>query len=307
MKNKFTKGLAMTLTVSLLAVSLSVMAGCGKGSAYKDIKGPVTENEVSTWDCIWFGNYWQNTDSNGDGKVTEDDNREPLKWRVLEIDADGNAFLISDKLLDIIAFNPDEIEVTWEDCTLRSFLNNYGASANASGIDYSASGFMKNAFTDEEINAITVSTVVTEDNPVFGTAGGNDTQDKIFCLSFEEAVNPAYGFVKNELNGPEDGEKFIFTEEDPTRVAVSTAYEDGKEGFPGKSNMSPAAWWLRSPANSAQYPDHVSGGGGAYVASLHMDKYRMCIRPVLRMNLKDASKLWKYAGTVCSDGTVNER
>ena len=32
------------------------------------LSNPTISNDVTTWDCIYFGNYWQN-DTNGDGKA----------------------------------------------------------------------------------------------------------------------------------------------------------------------------------------------------------------------------------------------
>ena len=42
----------------------------------------IDENGISTWDCIYFGKYWQN-DTNGDGISDENDEKEPIKWRVV--------------------------------------------------------------------------------------------------------------------------------------------------------------------------------------------------------------------------------
>lgn len=300
-----------TVIAVLLAAGL-ILTACASHNSVSDstessIKKPLTENDVTTWDCIWFGNYWQNTDSNGDGIVTQDDDKEPIKWRVLDIDADGNALLISDQLLDIIDINPEEKEMTWENSILRSFLNSYDASFNVYEMDYSSSGFLNNAFSEEEINAITVSSVKNEDNPVFGTEGGNDAEDKLFCLSITEAISPEYGFVSNEFTEPAEGKKKIFTAKDPTRNAVTTSYADNKEGFTSKEmERSFAPYWTRTSGLDLTYPGHISGNGGAYCASVHMDEYRMNIRPVFRMNLSDSSSLWSYAGTVSSDGTVNE-
>lgn len=62
----------------------------------KDSEG----NDVVTWDLVEFGNYWQN-DTNNDGVADKDDNKEPIKWRVLSVDTGwGDVFLLADKVLD---------------------------------------------------------------------------------------------------------------------------------------------------------------------------------------------------------------
>ncbi len=292
-----------------------------------DIDPPITRNETGIWDCIWFGNYWQDTDSNGDGKVTEEDIKEPIKWRVLDIDEDGNAFLLADKNIDILAVNPDELDITWETGALRSYLNCYDASSNVFKADYSSTGFMKKAFTDAEIDAIKTTKIETPDNPVYGTDGGNDTEDKIFCLSLEDTINPDYGFLDNELSEvspmmemwleDHDTEGGDHTPDNPTRKAITTGYMDAKEYNFGNAQLketdrSPSVWWLRSSGynymggTTYKYPGHVNGAGSSYAISIHMDDFRVGLRPALVMNIKENTDLWSYAGTVSSDDTIVE-
>lgn len=69
-----------------------------------NLKNPQTkEDDTSTWDCVYFGRYWQN-DTNQDGVADKKDDKEPIKWRVLQINGD-DAFLLSDKILDVQKYN----------------------------------------------------------------------------------------------------------------------------------------------------------------------------------------------------------
>ena len=111
------------------------------------ISNPVIKDGVITWDCIWFGNYWQS-----DGET-----KEPIKWRVLSVDGD-DAFLLADQNLDCQPYNTKRKSVTWENCTLRTWLN---------------STFYQNAFSGAEQAAVRTTTVVNEDNPFSGREGGN--------------------------------------------------------------------------------------------------------------------------------------
>ena len=64
-------------------------------------------------------------------------------------------------------------------------------------------------------------------------------------------------------------------------------------------------WWLRSPG---QYEDCAAGifeYGYGYNSGYLVDDYDNGVRPVIKLNIADTD-LWSYAGTVCSDGTVNE-
>lgn len=61
------------------------------------------ESGVVTWDCVYFGNYWQ-MDTNRDGRVDQDDEKQPIKWRVLSVDGD-DVFLLAEKDLDCRPYN----------------------------------------------------------------------------------------------------------------------------------------------------------------------------------------------------------
>lgn len=143
------------------------------------------------------------------------------------------------------------------------------------------------------------------------------SKDAVSCelLLYHHGVKEPYAVIpfpeefriSNEFTEPEDSKKKVYTVKDPTRNAVTTSYSDNKEGITGKeTKKSRAPYWTRTPGMDLTYPGHISGNGGAYCASMHMDEFRVNIRPVLRMNLYDFLSLWSYAGTVSSDGTVNE-
>ena len=112
---------------------------------------------------------------------------EPLLWRVLEV-RDGIALLLSQAAVDCEPFQKDLADVSWDSCTLRSWLNGYGPQQNASAADYSGDGdsFLNMAFSAEEQEAILAYPVQNENNHYFGTDSGPDTVDKIFLLAESE-------------------------------------------------------------------------------------------------------------------------
>ncbi len=250
-----------------------------------------TENGITTWDCIWFGNYWQE-DTNGDGKADKNDKKTPIKWRVLSVDGD-DVFLVADKNLDCQRYNDTRMDVTWETCTMRSWLNGYGEESNKDGKDYSGNNFLDNAFSAKEQSAVKTTNVVNNDNPEYGTEGGNDTTDKVYLLSLDEVTNPAYGFAShNSISA--------------TREAVNTAYtaEGGEiesEDMNGAGNAED--WRLRSSGYSSRYASRVGSDGcvRANGSSLGFDN---AVRPVLHLNL--SSSVWSYAGSMTSQGEESE-
>ena len=259
----------------------------------KQPKNPTAEKGITTWDCIWFGNYWQE-DTNGDGKVDKNDKKTPIKWRVLSVEGD-DAFLMADKNLDCQRYNDTDTDVTWETCTMRSWLNGYGAESNRDGKDYSGNNFLNNAFSVEEQSAIKTTNVVNHDNPEYGTEGGNDTTDKVYLLSLDEVKNLSYGFGSHNSTSA-------------TRVAVNTAYTAGGGEVDGcmSSAGKAGAWWLRSSGYDSDYASCVDDDGFVCADGYYVDNSDDGVRPALHLNLKASSDAvsvsgWSYAGTVPSD------
>ena len=114
-------------------------------------------------DYITFGTYPQGPN----GEV------QPIEWLILNVQ-EGKALLISRYGLDVKSYNAEYCDTTWEQCTLRTWLNN---------------DFLSTAFTIAEQEAILLSNVdnsKAQCNNSYNTTGGNNTQDKIFLLSYAE-------------------------------------------------------------------------------------------------------------------------
>lgn len=105
-------------------------------------------------DTVYWGSYEQDDDtSNG---------KEDIAWVVLYEDS-GRKLLLSRKGLDSRPFHDTQTNVSWEDCTLRAWLND---------------DFYWEAFNEIEQDSI-VQTVIT-------TPGSEDTRDYVFLLSEQE-------------------------------------------------------------------------------------------------------------------------
>lgn len=118
-KRLLAKFLALVMVLSLCEITLEQSTPV---KAAVTLQNPTTDgNGVTTWDCIYFGNYWQN-DTNGDGKADQNDQKEPIKWRVLSVHG-NDAFLLADQNLDAKPYNNAGTNVTWATCTLRTWLN----------------------------------------------------------------------------------------------------------------------------------------------------------------------------------------
>ena len=231
-------------------------------------QNPRVTNGVSTWDCVYFGNYCQRTIE-----------PEPIKWRVLNVNG-NEAFLLADKNLDgdqpysrILI----DKSITWENCSMRSYLNN---------------NFFLQAFTSEERDAIISKTIKNDDN--HGIDGGNDTTDKIFLLSVDEVTNENYGFIsyfsRIAFNTAHTAEDSIYT---------------GVEGGPNAWWLrSPA----KGPYGGYDYCCAAEVGSlGAVISpgeAVEVSAMGNATRPALYLDL--SSSTWSNAGTVSSDEIVDD-
>ena len=267
MKRKTKRLLARLLALVMVLSLCEITLGQSKPvKAAVGLQNPTTnENGVTTWDCIYFGNYYQSNSST----------KEPIKWRVLSVNG-NDAFLLADQNLDDKPYNEEYTDVTWATCTLRTWLNDT---------------FLNTAFTSAEQVAIKNTTVVNDDNPYYDTEGGENTTDKVYLLSIAEASNTAYGF---------NGE---FRTESETREAKNTAYakECGAWTSASTEYEGNGDWWLRSPGDgSGDASDVGSNGYGSSTGfSVYFDGD--AVRPALHLNLS-SSNLWSYAGKVTAEG-----
>lgn len=266
--------------------------------ASEKINNPVMDKkEVTTWDCIYFGNYPQSSDGQGGFAI------EPIKWRVLSING-NDAFLMSDQILDSMPFNEKRKGVAddyidyclWERSTIRSWLNGYEASSNKNGIDYTENNFINKAFNKEEQDAIITTTVVNDKEVEYphteDDRNRKNTMDKVYLADINEVTSLVYGFTEDD-------------EETFTRTVTNTAYaaaggSSKSTGMKGVGEKN--SWILRSPGEYSCYCDFINFNG-AYddllVDGNSNSSTDHGVRPVIHLDLSNTN-LWKYAGQVKS-------
>ena len=260
------------------------------GTKYRRLKGEdatyYSSNEEGQYN--WNGSY----------KTYHYFKYEPIKWRVLN--RNGNdAFLLADVALDDQKYNTNYEDVTWETSSMRSWLNGYGASVNPPKTDYSRKNFINSAFTSTQRNAIKTTNVVNNNNINYGTAGGNNTSDKVFLLSESEVYNTdtaaSYGFAKDYSTYDEARRSRCST----YAYAMGTWRYHNTDAEYTKYNGN-VWWWLRSPGDSSDDAAGVSDYGWVYRDGYNVSVIDDGVRPALHLNLS-STNLYSYAGTVCSD------
>ena len=209
-------------------------------------------DSVSVGDHFTFGSYPQNTVE-----------PEPIEWRVLDVQ-DGSALIISEYVLTPAAYNRDLTDVTWETCSLRKWLNGT---------------FYDTAFSESEKSRIQNVKNKNPDNPLYGTDGGSDTEDRVFCLSLEEAQ--------------------LYFKDSKERAAAPTAYAikrgaSTNDDITLDNGMKTGWWWLRSPASSADRAADVdsygsidieAGSGENGVDGDYVFDETNCVRPVVTVSV----------------------
>ena len=225
---------------------------------YKDVDQllGIGDPEYAIGSEIQFGSYEQDGNT---GNGAED-----IEWIILARAGD-NALLLSKYGLDAKEYHEEQEDITWEQSDIRSWLN---------------SSFMDTAFTSEEQGAILKSEVdnsQAEGNSEYDTTGGNNTEDRVFLLSYKEAFEDYFS---------SDEERVCM----PTDYAVQNgAYINDDTGV--------CWWWLRGSywINTADFGDLGSLFGvqifAANVSDLGSSGYSIvngsvCIRPALWVNLE---------------------
>ena len=196
---------------------------------------------VSKSDHVYFGSYPQ----------TIYGKKQRIEWRVLAVE-DGKALLISEYILDAKPYHSIEREITWQDCTLRKWLNNE---------------FISKAFTAEEQKQIVLKTNQNPDNPTYNALGCEPTEDRVFRLNMVE-VKQYFGSDSDCLTKP-------------------TAYAKKNGAFVSVDNGN-VWWWLRSTSmNYKNAASIVDNDVSDNPLSRYVDEEEGGIHPAILVSLEE--------------------
>lgn len=231
-------------------------------TGYKDVDKLLAEDDnmiaaardakFAVGNYVSFGTYPQTKAGN---------DATPIEWLVLA--RDGNkALLISRYGLDAQPYNKDHTSVTWETCTLRTWLNGM---------------FYNKAFSSAEQAAILTTNVDNSKSQCYSgwnTSGGNNTQDKVFLLSYAEA-SKYFGVTYNSSN----------TKSRVAPTAYAIAQGAGKNSsYKTADGIDAGGWWLRSPGYSQRRAVCVYSDGSFCSIVVYSDS--VAVRPALWVNIE---------------------
>ncbi|MCQ2517773.1 MAG: DUF6273 domain-containing protein [Lachnospiraceae bacterium] len=281
------------------------------------------------YDAIYFGAYLQ-TDTDKDGKF-DDEQKEPIRWRVLSVDDENRALLWSDKVLDQYVYLnsiPSEKNkyVFWHNSTIRSWLNGYNADENYDKIDFSTgSTFISEAFNESERNNLIQKELTGNFIDQINTESDSenfDTSDKVFLLSLDDVQNEEYGCAQGNITQG-DLDYSLCRAAKLTDYASQDEYviNGTKEVIPQKERHRKFlnAYFLRTAKNkTGWYSDEFNFAAGVDCTTGHLsprwyfpsgpdyDEGNIPqmnlggVRPAIYIDLDEAD--WAYAGKIASDG-----
>ena len=207
------------------------------------------DSAVQPGDLVAFGTYEQ------DGVYNN--GKEDVLWIVLEVENDC-AMLLSLYTLDCHAYHDSAELITWESCALRAWLNNE---------------MLNELFSPDEQAAILVTDVdnsSAQGRKEWSGVGGENTQDRLYLLSYQEALH----YLGNDVN--------------TLSLATTQAMQNGVfncKGFIDRV-VHFGAWWLRSPGRGNAFAASVGCYGGVGKYTEVTNKY-YGVRPVLWVNLNE--------------------
>lgn len=197
--------------------------------------------KLSVGDSFAFGAYEQD-DNSTNGKET-------IEWIVLSKHED-RLLAISRYALDNQQYNIEEEDVTWETCSLRNWLDK---------------SFYNDAFLEQEKQMICTSAVTADKNPDYLVDQGNDTQDKVFLLSIDEANKYFSSNSKRQCKA--------------TKYARSLgAYKNSSDGN--------CRWWLRTTSYLSIFAAGVDAGGDIGNGGFNIIRSDIAVRPAMWISLK---------------------
>lgn len=204
-------------------------------------------NQAKAGDIVVFGTYEQ------DGNT--ENGKEPLEWLVLS-GGDGSLLLITLYAVEHMVFHDSSGKVTWETSDLRGWLNN---------------DFIHAAFSSEESGKILMTSVIAEKNPDYpNSPAGNDTEDKVFILSIQEA--------KQYFN---DNNSRICVPTDKARASAPNLFSQSSRKAWYSDSGYTCSWWLRSPGMFKDlYVSYVDKyGNTSSGGQVNLTNTDFCVRP----------------------------
>lgn len=155
------------------------------------------------------------------------------QWRIIEI-KDSAMLLITEHIVNQRPYHNLPEGVTWANSEIRAYLN----------------GEFLEQFNSKSLSRMLKKTNKNNDNPWYGSEGGEDTNDIIFLLSLDEAVRYYFGDSSKNLDNPSSKQRYWFQRKDENNSKRQARYFDDSWW-----------WWLRTPGRDNKRAVYIHGDG----------------------------------------------
>ena len=207
---------------------------------YQSYKQEKLKN-ISVGDILYFGSYEQDNNLS--------DGKEKIAWQVLDVE-ENKILVISMQGLDCCVFDNKRRTVTWEDSSIREWLNET---------------FFSESFDSDEKKLIISEKITPGKNPKYNTECGNATVDKVFLLNIEETSK----YFKN----------------DDARQCKPTEYAKANGAYTDVDNGN-CWWWSRSPGYSRDMAAFIHSSGRAHSFGMIVNYgTNGCVRPAMWIDI----------------------
>lgn len=208
---------------------------------------------------------------------------EPIKWRVLDPQI---GLVMSEKVIDSQPYSNYVIKsgqyfgdwggnAYWGNDNKTHYASDYAESDLR---DWLNNDFYNTAFNDTQksninntsLNNSSYLTIKGSTSSLAPELDSESTNDKIFVLSYSEALNSSYGF------------KTSFSEKDSAKSLYISDYGKCQGGFCADSTNT-ARWWLRTPGATSLEACGVAYQGTVYSGSLTVCETQNGVVPAMRL------------------------
>lgn len=222
-----------------------------RGVEARNVGSDIAPHSIRVGDSVTFGRYpYESVEKLSEQKAVNP----PIKWRVLDIKDDG-VLLITENLIDCKPYHERDEDVTWQNCSLRAWMNNE---------------FFNSAFNEEEKSRIIQVLNVNKNNPKNTTKGGGNTLDRVFALSVDEADK----YFKDTIDRRASVTPFAKSKGSRRSSDYQSMEGDGM-GW----------WWLRSPGLEGDFASDVVADGNIVLDGGYVNGRTVSVRPAIWVRL----------------------
>ena len=206
---------------------------------------------------------------------------EPIIWDLLE-NKNGELLILSTYLIDQFVYYPYTSERTdslqnkvyppdYKNSDVRAWLNNGTVWYSNIGMNYSSTGFFATAFAfgNDYVQTTNVDNSAATTRTVPNKYASSNTNDKVFLLSYQDYLNPNYGFSEN-------------TTSCEARKCKVTDWARARGGYFDDNGYG--EYWTRSPHASGANPvwvEYVDYNGN--ISFQYCSRASTCIRPAMKI------------------------